>query len=212
MLQQFIFVLQFLVVLVFYYFRRTLIANHHILLLYIAIFTFIEDFGGYVLTIYHLINNIAYYSILSTIILFLYFYFYYQQIKNAAYKRIILYAAIFLGIFSVLNIIFIQKLFEKFTSYNFCIGSVIMCVIICMYVIETMKSDLIIDLKKNLLFWVSIGLFFYYLMNIPMMAAFNYLVEANSNKLRLIYGNILYVVLYIQYILFIIGAICMRKT
>lgn len=35
-----------------------------------------------------------------------------------------------------------------------------MCVIICMYVIETMKSDLIIDLKKNLLFWVSIGLFF----------------------------------------------------
>mgnify|MGYP003591732110 CR=1 FL=1 len=212
MLQEFIFVLQFLVVLVFYYFRRTLIANHHILLLYIAIFTFIEDFGGYVLTIYHLINNIAYYSILSTIILFLYFYFYYQQIKNAAYKRIILYAAIFLGIFSVLNIIFIQKLFEKFTSYNFCIGSVIMCVIICMYVIETMKSDLIIDLKKNLLFWVSIGLFFYYLMNIPMMAAFNYLVEANSNKLRLIYGNILYVVLYIQYILFIIGAICMRKT
>ena len=181
-------------------------------MLYIAIFTFIEDFGGYVLTIYHLINNIAYYSILSTIILFLYFYFYYQQIKNAAYKRIILYAAIFLGIFSVLNIIFIQKLFEKFTSYNFCIGSVIMCVIICMYVIETMKSDLIIDLKKNLLFWVSIGLFFYYLMNIPMMAAFNYLVEANSNKLRLIYGNILYVVLYIQYILFIIGAICMRKT
>jgi len=211
-LQQFIFVLQFLVVLVFYYFRRTLIANQHILLLYIAIFTFIEDFGGYVLTKYQLINNVAYYSILSTIILLLYFYFYYQQIKNAAYKRIILYAAIFLGIFFVLNIIFIQKIFEKFTSYNFCIGSVIMCVIICMYVIETMKSDLIIDLKKNLLFWVSIGLFFYYLMNIPMMAAFNYLVEANSNKLRLIYGNILYVVLYIQYILFIIGAICMRKT
>lgn len=95
MLQEFIFVLQFLVVLVFYYFRRTLIANQHILLLYIALFTFIEDFGGHVLTRYQLINNKAYYSILSTVILFLYFYFYYQQIKNAAYKRIILYAAIF---------------------------------------------------------------------------------------------------------------------
>ncbi len=211
MLQEFIFVLQFLVVLVFYYYRRTLIANQHLVLLYIAIFTFIEDFGGHVLTRYDLINNVAYYSILSTIILLLYFYFYYQQIKDAAYKRIILYAAILLGIFSVLNIIFVQRIFEKFTSYNFCIGSVIMCVIICMYVIETMKSDQIIDLKKNLLFWVSIGLFFYYLMNIPMMAAFNYLVESNSNTLRMIYKNISYVVLYIQYILFIIGAVCMKK-
>lgn len=211
MLQEFIFVLQFLVVLVFYYYRRTLIANQHLVLLYIAIFTFIEDFGGHVLTRYDLINNVAYYSILSTIILLLYFYFYYQQIKDAAYKRIILYATILLGIFSVLNIIFVQRIFEKFTSYNFCIGSVIMCVIICMYVIETMKSDQIIDLKKNLLFWVSIGLFFYYLMNIPMMAAFNYLVESNSNTLRMIYKNISYVVLYIQYILFIIGAVCMKK-
>jgi len=210
--QNFIFVLQFLVVLVFYYYRRTLIANQHILLLYIAIFTFIEDFGGHVLTIYHLINNIAYYSILSTIILLLYFYFYYQQIKNAAYKKIILYAAIFLGIFSVLNIIFIQKLFEKFTSYNFCIGSVIMCVIICMYVIETMKSDQVIDLKRNLLFWVSIGLFFYYLMNIPVMAGYNYLLESDSFTLRMIYRYITNVVLYIQYTLFIIGAICMKRT
>lgn len=212
MLQEFIFVLQFLVVLVFYYFRRTLIANQHILLLYIAIFTFIEDYGGHVLTKYQLINNVAYYSILSTVILFLYFYFYYQQIKNAAYKRIILYAAIFLGIFSVFNIIFIQRIFEQFTSYNFCIGSVIMCVIICMYVIETMKSDLIIDLKKNLLFWVSIGLFFYYLMNIPVMAGFNHLVESDSITLRIVYKVITYVVLYIQYILFIIGAIWMKKT
>ncbi|MBK9717405.1 MAG: hypothetical protein IPO85_07815 [Saprospiraceae bacterium] len=211
-MQNFIFVLQFLVVLVFYYYRRTLIANQHILLLYIAIFTFIEDFGGHLLTIYQLINNMAYYSILSTIILLLYFYFYYQQIKNAAYKRIILYAAIFLGIFSVLNIIFIQKLFEKFTSYNFCIGSVIMCVIICMYVVETMKSDLIIDLKKNLLFWVSIGLFFYYLMNIPVMAGYNYLLESDSFTLRMIYRYITNVVLYIQYTLFIIGAICMKRT
>ncbi len=212
MLQQFIFVLQFLVVLVFYYFRRTMIANQHILLLYIAIFTFIEDFGGYVLTQYKLINNVAYYSMFSTVILFLYFYFYYQQIKNAAYKRIILYAAIFLGIFSVFYIIFIQRIFEQFTSYNFCIGSVIMCVIICMYVIETMKSDQVIVLKKNLLFWVSIGLFFYYLMNIPMMAGFNYLVETGSMKLRFVYLNISFSVLYIQYILFIIGAICMKKT
>ncbi len=211
-MQNFIFVLQFLVVLVFYYFRRTLIANQHILLLYIAIFTFIEDFGGHLLTIYQLINNMAYYSILSTIILLLYFYFYYQQIKNAAYKRIILYAAIFLGIFSVLNIIFIQKLFEKFTSYNFCIGSVIMCVIICMYVVETMKSDQVIDLKRNLLFWVSIGLFFYYLMNIPVMAGYNYLLESDSFTLRMIYRYITNVVLYIQYTLFIIGAICMKRT
>ncbi len=154
----------------------------------------------------------AYYSILSTIILLLYFYFYYQQIKNAAYKRIILYAAIFLGIFSVLNIIFIQKLFEKFTSYNFCIGSVIMCVIICMYVVETMKSDQVIDLKRNLLFWVSIGLFFYYLMNIPVMAGYNYLLESDSFTLRMIYRYITNVVLYIQYTLFIIGAICMKRT
>ncbi len=212
MLQEFIFVLQFLVVLVFYYFRRTLIANQHLVLLYIAIFTFIEDFGGHVLTRYDLINNVAYYSILSTIILLLYFYFYYQQIKNAAYKRIILYAAIFLGIFSVFNIIFIQRICEQFTSYNFCIGSGIMCVIICMYVIETMKSDLIIDLKKNLLFWVSIGLFFYYLMNIPVMAGFNHLVESDSITLRIVYKVITYVVLYIQYILFIIGAIWMKKT
>lgn len=211
-MQNFIFVLQFLVVLVFYYYRRTLIANQHILLLYIAIFTFIEDFGGHLLTIYQLINNMAYYSILSTIILLLYFYFYYQQIKNAAYKKIILYAAIFLGIFSVLNIIFIQKLFEKFTSYNFCIGSVIMCVIICMYVIETMKSDQVIDLKRNLLFWVSIGLFFYYLMNIPVMAGYNYLLESDSFTLRMIYRYITNVVLYIQYTLFIIGAICMKRT
>ncbi len=174
--------------------------------------TFIEDFGGHLLTIYQLINNMAYYSILSTIILLLYFYFYYQQIKNAAYKRIILYAAIFLGIFSVLNIIFIQKLFEKFTSYNFCIGSVIMCVIICMYVVETMKSDQVIDLKRNLLFWVSIGLFFYYLMNIPVMAGYNYLLESDSFTLRMIYRYITNVVLYIQYTLFIIGAICMKRT
>jgi hypothetical protein len=66
-----------------------------------------------------------------------------------------------------LSVIFINCLFENIFEmrffYGFIIGKLFVVFSIILYFFELLNSDAILNIKKILIFWISVGLFIFYL-------------------------------------------------
>lgn len=154
-------------------------------------------------------RNFIYYNFTTLIILLLYYGLYLENLKSKRYRTIFLIACTITFCFYLINITFIQT-GQTFHTYSFAIGSVCLCLGIIFYVKEIVENDKIVFVSKDPLFWISIGLFAFYIINIPFFGMYNFLVKDYVYFLMLL-KKISLVLNYFMYSCIIIGLICLRK-
>lgn len=155
-------------------------------------------------------GNINYYNYTTLIILLIYYALFFENIHVKIYKKIFLIACIVTISFYLFNISFIQK-GHTFHTYSFTIGSVCLCLGIIFYIKEIVESEKIIFISKVPLFWISVGLFSFYIINIPYMGMYNFLVNDYIDFLVAFFKIGLFLN-YFMYCCIIKGLLCLGKS
>ncbi|WP_299256074.1 hypothetical protein [uncultured Aquimarina sp.] len=96
---------------------------------------------------------------------------------------------------------FYENYFDQSQSLPYIIGAIFLLITIILYFIEILNSEEVLSAKKNLLFWISVGLLIYYVGNIPFRILRNYYAEVTDATLAILVNLTVGVVMYTCYII-----------
>jgi len=154
-------VLKFFTILLWYIFLNELLG------LYIR--TFITDHNAIIYNIYFGIN-------------FIYFFILFRKyLSKSKFKSIVLTFLVIYIIAYILEGIFKNYLIE-FQTFAYILAALMLIVTIIFYFIEILNSDKVLVIKKNLLFWISVGLLLYYVGYIPYRIIRNFYTELEKSS------------------------------
>jgi hypothetical protein len=178
------------------------------LLFYLAInFTF--EVIAFILT-EKSISNIPVYNLQMIFEVTFFLFLYKTTASITIYKKIIATAIASFVAFALVNIIFFQSI-GKFNTNTYTLGSFLLIFACGNYLYYSILKDQLKNPLLSLMFWVSLGVLFCYLGNLPFLSNVNELFvfdEGMALRLRLI--SICVNVLL--YLLISIGILCNRKT
>lgn len=155
-------------------------------------------------------TNIAFYNIFTTIQITYYLLLIYNSIDSVKGKKVLAFSLIFFILASVINYFFIQDISNELVSYTFTIGCLLITIGAAYFFYELLQSNNIENYATYPLFWIILGLFIFYVCNIPYMSVYNYL-SRNYKMIFSAYFRIIEFLTYIMYSFFIIGILCSRR-
>ncbi|WP_132065776.1 hypothetical protein [Aquimarina spinulae] len=103
---------------------------------------------------------------------------------------------------------FYENYFIKFQSIPYIIAAFAVIITISLYFREILNSEKVLNAKRNLLFWISVGLLIYFVGNIPFRILRNYYNELTDATILFLVNFTLTVIMNIC---FIIGFIWSKK-
>lgn len=178
-------------------------------------FIFISDLIGIILTQYVFVThklafNLPYYNLTTSIIIILWTYLIIQNLEQGICKSAITLGLVCFILFFMFNVIYIQDLLKALHTYSFTMGSFLLCLGTVCYVKQLVDGDRIIHLKQDPMFWISVGLFSFYIINIPYMAMYNYLLEHYLDLLSALRKVTLFLS-YFMYLCIFFGLLCLKE-
>jgi hypothetical protein len=200
---------EFAVFVISVIFYRTLKENKLGTFPYFLFFVVTGELTGYVLAKMYQ-TNIAFYNVFTTLQIAYYLLLLSNSIESAKAKRVLLIFMIFFIIASVINYFFIQDISNELVSYTFTIGCLLITMGASYFFYELIQSNIIENYTTYPLFWIVLGLFIFYVCNIPYMSVYNYL-SRNYKTVFGAYFKIIECLTYIMYSFFIIGIICSSR-
>lgn len=158
---------------------------------------------------YNLANQWLY-NILGVLEIVVFQYIFYRESTSSIAKRIIKCSAI-VSIIAVIveGLIYSKQPFLSFLNYSFAISSFLIAVSALLYLRQVVRTEKILYLKSVLLFWISIGLLFYHICNLPITVLSNVLLDLDVDT----YGLLLIQAFagILMYVCFILGFIWSKK-
>jgi len=127
---------------------------------------------------------------------------YYHLTKEKKSHRIIFYIVLLFNITYLISFIFIAL-----QNYTPILLGVLVSVFIFLYLKELLNSNKIVNFRKDISFWITIGFLIYYLATIPFFT----LLFVVGMKDRILF-YILQGILVITHLIFIVGLLCSKKT
>lgn len=151
----------------------------------------------------YVFNYFISYNIHLIISYLFYFYFYRKLSKNKKNKKIFLYFSYVFGCFALINYFVLnQNLMDELNVHNLIVGSILLLITIILFLIEIINNEnIVFNIHKSFIFWISLGLLLFYIGILPIMISTKYL---NYN---ITYMSILNSLNAIMYGSFIIGMI-----
>lgn len=153
--------------------------------------------------------QILWYSTYITFfILRLFFYLFMKAIEEVKFKN---YIKIGIGIFWIFylgDLIFTDIINESFTK-SYIAGAGVLIFSITLYYISILQSSLVLVVRNDLLFWISVGLFLFYIGYLPIKIIRSWYYNFNSffELLQLIQFSLI----IIMYLCFLTGFLWMKK-
>ncbi len=133
---------------------------------------------------------------------------YYKIVQHPLRKKAILSFLIVYLASIVIGGIYENYVYQ-FQSIPFITASFLLVIQIAFYFTEILNSKKVLHVKRNLFFWISIGVLIFYIGSIPFRIAINYYVHKGSfNNLF----SINYILIILLNTCYIIGFICSNKT
>jgi hypothetical protein len=166
-----------------------------------------ELMGQQVAKWYH--SNIAYYNIFSSLQIIYYLLLIYYNICSTRTKKIFAYCIAFFVLVTIGNYFLIGE--GELVSYSFATGFLLITLGSAYFFYELLLSPAVENYLTYPLFWIMLGLFVFYVCNIPYMSVYNYL-SLNFPKIHGAYFKIIEILNYLMYSFFIIGIICSSRT
>ena len=138
----------------------------------------------------------------------LYFLLFKSAVKNKKNKIIITTLSIIYYCFLMICL-FNENFFTEYFSNTFIVGGTLIIISILIYLFEILQTDKIIQINKMLIFWISLGLLFFLLPNIPFNVIRNYYKD--SLTIPYIY-TVYFLLLFIYNVILITGFISSSKS
>ena len=107
-----------------------------------------------------------------------------------------------------LNWTMLQDFLTELEKYSYILGAILIGISAVFYLIELLRSENFLSSGRDILFWVSIGLLFFYVGIIPFTLAREY--YANFNYVHSIF-LIIYLLGTVMYLLFAFGFMLGRR-
>ena len=108
-------------------------------------------------------RNVWLYNWLNLISSIFYSFLFIKQIKKIKYKRILKYTLFGFIISGIFKLTSSDQLFYKYDMSIRLVGVLLLIIAIGIYYYELLMSDQILDIKRNLLFYISVGIFIWHL-------------------------------------------------
>lgn len=158
---------------------------------------------------FHIDNNWFLYNIYDLIVCLYLCYIFWVFTNHKLHKKIIKTGAVFYIIISIINPFFQNFLIET-QSYSFIFSSlIIVCCTIFYFFYRKSITNLIFD-YKDLMSWIALGFFIFYLGFLPIFLHREYNTIYSLHESPLI-RDIHYTIIFIMYFIFIIGFIISKK-
>ncbi len=174
----------------------------------IFLFTAVTEYVGYFTkSDYSNIN----YLVFNTYYLIHFSFFFYVFMEMIDDKRFKKYIKVGMGIFWLvfLSDLIFTGVFVVSFARTYIAGAVILVLCIIFYYINILQSSLVLVIKNDLLFWVSVGLFLFYIGYIPIKIIKTWFYQPDSFfKFLLV---IQFSLITIMYLFFLTGFLWMKK-
>lgn len=173
---------------------------------FLLFYLFLECYGLYLSS--HKIRNHWLYNIYIFIEFNFLNYIYFHAITTTRSRNIIKLFSLIYPLLFIINIAFIQGM-HIFNTYSYVAGGVGVIVWTCMYFTELLSKPKYSSIIEQPLFWISTGLLFFYLGNIPFYGMINYLLK---NYLGIVknYFIIVLILNILKYSLYAVGFLCSK--
>lgn len=174
---------------------------------WLLLYTFLNEiFGEYIFNIFG--TNVVLYNVYN-IIFFMYFYFvFYKNEERKHYKTLIIIASFcFIGS-SLVNLFYSSFLLDP-QLLTYIVGACVLIFCIILYFLDILYTPQVLQIRKDLLFWVSTGLLLFYVGYIPIKVARHFFEDKDNSFMTLIVVHRLLIL--IMNTCFIIGFLWTRK-
>lgn len=173
---------------------------------YLALITLLEATGFYIRVGLQQ-NNIALYYWLIVPLEFLFFFWLLGKYGNGqVQKKWSLVATATYVLCFLIDQIWLQHTQFAFSSFSYCIGNILLLVLIIRFFLTFSTSNDILRYKENGMFWVCLGLLVFYIGSLPFYGLWNTL-RNNYPTLFNNYWIVQTVLLYCMYLFFAISFI-----
>ena len=174
----------------------------------ILLFTIATEYVGSFTKYDNLDINYIVYNTYYLVHFSFFFYVFMEMIDGAKFKKFI---KIGIGIFWLvfLSDLLFTGIFEGSFTRTYIVGAGILVFCIILYYINILQSSLVLVIKNDLLFWVSVGLFLFYIGYIPIkiIKTWFYKFDNFFEFLLLIQFSLI----VIMYLFFLTGFLWMKK-
>ncbi|WP_348742239.1 hypothetical protein [Tenacibaculum sp. 190524A05c] len=149
--------------------------------IYYLFFMFSIDVGALILLKYNVVNSFLY-NMLSLVEFNLLFCFYRSVSKNDLTKSAskinsIIYNLIFIGTSVYIGFGIFSNIYNNLAPL---FGAFQISIVLILFLREFLISEEILSYKKNVLFWITVGLFLYYLGTLPLTGILSYMKKNDS--------------------------------
>lgn len=141
---------------------------------YLTVIVFAELLSEYLLMIKHLPNQWIYTWFVIPFEFLFFFWLYFQYFKNTSYRNQ-LFLLVTTGYLTcyIVDMVYLRKLQFAFSSFSYMAGSIFLLVLIIIFFIKLIRSNEILEYKKDMMFWVSVGLLIFFLGSLPFYGLWN---------------------------------------
>jgi hypothetical protein len=158
------------------------------------------------------LDNKWLYNSFAVVTSIFYTYYFGQFIKSKIQRVILKLLAVLFVISSIVNLAISGVFFIEDSEYVYLVGTFLVFFSITLFYFELLKSDMLLNLKRYLPFYISIGVLVFSLCMTPISLFSEYFNQENSEFVKLQSHLILYSNLF-MYTFFIIGFyICRIRT
>ena len=177
MLQKYFFICNYLLLIALgiYHYKKIIDSPPLKMFLFFLIYSFFTEVAGMVFAYYLKINTAFVYNSWNIVSYLFYSYFFLSKISSQNKRRLIKIFTIIFIILFLINALFFQKYMNQIFSSNIILGKILMIVTVMLYYTELLKSDLILNIKESLFFWISLGIFIYSIGFIPVFVIAEYI-------------------------------------
>ncbi len=174
----------------------------------IFFFTFATEYTGAYLYEILGIPNLALYNVYYLFHFSFFLYVFMRMVDNRAFKRNI---AVSIGIFILVFFmdVLITDVYTKSFMWTYLAGSLFLVYSIILYYIDVLQSPKVLVVKNDLLFWISVGLFLFYIGYIPIKILKTWFFS------QTVFFDMLFIIHYslivVMYLCFLIGFLWMKR-
>lgn len=175
--------------------------------IYYVIFVFFIELLGFLFAKVYNMNTDPIYNTYVIVTPIFYFLFYKSLFKKENNKKVMNFFLIIYFLFTLYDMLILKSNFmNDFFVNNMVFGSILIVIMLILFLIEIISNEeIIFNIKKSLIFWISIGALLFYIGSTPIIIGSNYL------KFEGLFDTILTVLNLIMYGSFVIGFIYSDK-
>lgn len=182
-------------------------SNLKFILLLLWYIVFNELLGWYFHAILKIKYNSIIYNIYGIISFVLLLNIYRRSLFKEKFKKYVSIFTVTYVLIFVINAFFVDSM-KQILTVSYIYGSIVLIISILFYLIEILNSERILLVSKDILFWISVGLFLFQIGIIPYMVIREYYIEFVDMESNLL---LYYILIYILNICYIIGFIWGQK-